>query len=65
MAKGKIKPKADWRAVDSPKKQTNEFGVFAIKSKKAKKKQIRDIANFYEYDLKILSEIYPSLHVTK
>ena len=25
MTKGQIKPKADWRAADSPKKQTNEF----------------------------------------
>ena len=25
------------RAVDSPKKQTNEFGLFAVKSKKANK----------------------------
>ena len=24
-AKGQIKPKADWRAIDSPKKRTNEF----------------------------------------
>ena len=23
--KGQIKPKADWRAMDSPKKRTNEF----------------------------------------
>ena len=23
--KGQIKPKADWRAIDSPKKRTNEF----------------------------------------
>ena len=29
-AKGQIKPKADWRAVDSPKKQTNEFVLFAF-----------------------------------
>ena len=28
--KGQIKPKADWRAVDSPKKQTNEFVLFAF-----------------------------------
>ena len=28
--KGKIKPKADWRAVDSPKKQINEFVLFAF-----------------------------------
>jgi hypothetical protein len=27
----------DWRAVDSPKKQTNEFDLFAVKSKKANK----------------------------
>ena len=30
-AKGQIKPKADWRAVDSPK--TDEFDLFAVKSK--------------------------------
>ena len=29
--------KADWRAVDSPTKQTDEFDLFAIKSKKANK----------------------------
>ena len=23
--KGQIKPKADWRAIDSPKKRTNDF----------------------------------------
>ena len=27
--------KADWRAVDSPKKPTEEFNFFAMKSKKA------------------------------
>ena len=31
IAKGQIKPKADWRAIDSPKKQTNEF-VFYLYS---------------------------------
>ena len=36
-AKGQIKPKADWRAIDSPKKRTNEFVLFAVKSKKANK----------------------------
>ena len=25
LRKGQIKPKADWRAADSPKKQTNDF----------------------------------------
>ena len=29
-AKGQIKLKADWRAIDSPKKRTNEFGFFAM-----------------------------------
>ena len=29
FAKGQIKPKADWRALDSPKKQMNEFVLFA------------------------------------
>ena len=29
--------KADWRAVDSPKKQKDEFDLFAMKSKKANK----------------------------
>ena len=36
-SKGQIKPSADFHAVDSPKKQTNEFGFFAVKSIKAKK----------------------------
>ena len=26
--KGQMKPKTDWRAVDSPKKQTNELNSF-------------------------------------
>ena len=29
--------KADWRTVDSPKKRTDEFDLFAVKSKKANK----------------------------
>ena len=28
--KGQIKPKSDWRAIDSPKKQTNKFILFAF-----------------------------------
>ena len=34
-SKGRIKPKADLDAIDSPKKPTNEFVFFAVKSKKA------------------------------
>ena len=35
--KGQIKPKADWRAIDSPKKRTKEFVCFfAAKSNKQK-----------------------------
>ena len=30
MLKGQIKPKADWHAVDSPKKRPNEFTLFAF-----------------------------------
>ena len=39
--KGQLISKADWCAVDSPKKRTDQFDLFAVKSKKAKKKQIR------------------------
>ena len=30
ISKGQIKPKTDWRAVDSSKKRTNEFVLFAF-----------------------------------
>ena len=32
--KGQIKPKADWHAIDSPKKRMNEFGFFAMTVRK-------------------------------
>ena len=32
-----MKPKADLRAIDSPKKRTKDFGFFAVKCKKATK----------------------------
>ena len=35
--KGQLILKADWRAIDSPKKRTDEFDLFAVKSKKANK----------------------------
>ena len=35
--KGQLISKADWHAIDSPKKQTDEFVLFALKTKKAKK----------------------------
>ena len=35
-AKGQIKPKADWTAIDSPKKWTNEFGLFFSHEKQKK-----------------------------
>ena len=37
VTKGQIKPKADWRDIDSPKKRTNEFVLFAVISKQATK----------------------------
>ena len=55
MGKGQIKPKADWRAVDSPKKRTNEFGFFAVKSKKTKK-QIRSFV-FWENLPTVLADL--------
>ena len=36
--KGQIKPKADWHAVDSPKKRMNKFGFLPWKAKKQTKK---------------------------
>ena len=36
-AKGQLILKADWRAIDSPKKWMDEFVLFAVKSKKANK----------------------------
>ena len=38
MLKVSLFRKADWRALDSPKKRTDEFDLFAVKSKKANKK---------------------------
>ena len=37
LLKGQLISKANWRAIDSPKKQTDEFDLFAVKSKKANK----------------------------
>ena len=33
VIKGQIKLKADWRAVDSPKKRMDEFDLFAVQIK--------------------------------
>ena len=38
--KGQIEPKADWRAIDSPKKHMNEFGFFAMTVQKYLKLEI-------------------------
>ena len=37
VIKGQLISKADWRTIDSPKIQTDEFVLFAVKSKEAKK----------------------------
>ena len=37
VTKGQMKPKADWRPLDSPKKRRNKFDLFAMKNKKEKK----------------------------
>ena len=41
--------KADWRAIDSPKKRTDKFVLFAVKSKKAN-------VRFWENLLLVLSD---------
>ena len=41
--KGQIKPKADWRAVDSPKKWTKESAFFCPEKQKGKKKIIHSL----------------------
>ena len=38
--KGQIKPKADWRAADSPKKRTNKFVFVAFLLFTAKKHKV-------------------------
>ena len=38
--KGQIKPKADWCAIDSPKKRRNEFGFFSMTVRKYLKLEI-------------------------
>ena len=40
IIKGQIKPKADWRTIDSPKKRTNEFGFFAMTVRKYLKLEV-------------------------
>ena len=47
MTKGQIKPKADWRAADSPKKQTNEFVFVAFLLFTAKKKRKKEIVRLF------------------
>ena len=37
LVKVRLNRKADWRALDSPKKRMDEFDLFAVKSKKANK----------------------------
>ena len=37
LGKGHLISKANFQAVDSPKKQTDEFDLFAVRSKKANK----------------------------
>ena len=65
FTKGQTKPKADWRAIDSPEKRTNEF-FFAVKSKKSKKqKSKKQIGSFVFWEnlrhanlLTVLSDLY-------
>ena len=45
--KGQMKPKADWRAVDSPKKRTNDFLLLFAFLGKPKPNSIRTIAHIF------------------
>ena len=52
FAKGQIKPKADCCAVDSPKKRTNEFVLFAF----CFSQQTKQIRSFF------FGRIYGAIH---
>ena len=48
--KGQIKPKANWRAIGSPKKQAKEFGFFA--------NLLTVLSDLYKYFFKLLDQTY-------
>ena len=50
--KGQIKPKADLRAIDSPKKRTDEFGFFAMTVRKYLKLEVSSSSFKYFRTLK-------------
>ena len=52
QAKGQIKPYTDWRAVDSPKKRTNEFGFFFAFSLFTAKKPHKFVRSFFWENLR-------------
>jgi hypothetical protein len=56
IIKGQIKAKADWRAKDSPKKQTNE-SVFlhSYSSQQKKKSFVRFLLNLWRKNLLMVS----------
>ena len=54
-AKGQIKPRADWRAIDSPKKRTNEFLFFLLYSP--------EILETWNFDFKF--QVFPDGHGKK
>ena len=45
--KGQIIPKADWSAMDPPKKRTDKF-IFLLVYSKINKKKIRSFIHFWE-----------------
>ena len=62
QVKGQMKPKTDWRAVDSPKKRTNELFLFFCRGKQKDKKRICPFVAWENLRrtnlLRILSELY-------
>ena len=67
--KGQIKPKADWHAIDSPQKRTDECLFLCFFTLHGKKNQIRSFV-FWENLrpanlLTVLSDLYPAHWVLK
>ena len=56
-AKGQVKPKADWRAIDSPKKRTNKFVFFAMTVRKYLKLEIETSSFKYFRSVKQKNQI--------
>ena len=69
IAKGQIKPKADLRAIDSPKKRTDEFVFFAMTVRKYLKLEV-SISSFKYFQTvkqktKFISSVFGRIYGTQ